>query len=89
MSPTRPRHEVTETSEVAAALDDAALRWPEDASNRAALVRRLLVAGQAALQQERNAAAEARRAAIMRTSGALSGAFDDGHLEQLREGWPA
>ena len=38
---TRPRHQVTETDELAAALDEAAVRWPD--LSRGRLITRLAV----------------------------------------------
>src|ERR1019366_8168817 len=35
---TRPRHVITETDEIARAIDDAAKRWPEDRNSRARLL---------------------------------------------------
>lgn len=43
---TRPRHQVTETDELAAALDEAAVRWPE--LSRGQLITRLALEGQRA-----------------------------------------
>jgi len=63
---TRPRHYVTETPELAAALDAAALRWP-DISRSQLLVRLALSAGEAerVAEQERR---DRRLAALERLS---------------------
>ena len=87
MPTTRPRHVVTETDELARALDAAARRWPEDGQSRAKLLLHLVYEGQRALQDEAAANAAGRRAAIERTSGILTGAYGPGYLEQLREDW--
>jgi hypothetical protein len=85
----RPRHAITETDEVARALDDAARRWPEDRDARGRLLLRLLHAGHEAIGTNREAEAADRRQAIARTSGALTGAYDEGYLSDLRDDWPA
>lgn len=89
MPTTRPRHLITETDQVAKALDDAARRWPEDRGSRAKLLLHLVEEGHQALLDEAAERREARIAAIRRTSGSLTGSYDAGYLAQLREDWPA
>jgi len=89
MPTTRPRHLVTETDQVAQALDDAARRWPEDRGSRAKLLLHLIEEGHRALLDEAGDRRRARLAAIKRTGGSLSGVYDDDYLERLREDWPA
>jgi hypothetical protein len=79
---------ITETDDLAAALDAAAIRWPEIGSRRELLLR-LVEEGRQVIEGERAGEAERRRAAIERTSGALTGAYEPGYLEQLRDEWPA
>lgn len=88
MPTTRPRHTVTETEDVARALDDAARRWP-DVRSRSQLLLQLLAEGHASLRREDAEETERRREAIRRTSGILTGAFDPGYLSDLRDDWPA
>lgn len=88
MPTTRPRHTLTETDELAAALDEAARRWPEDADSRSRLLLRLIEAGQQALDEERKRRRRRRLAAVERTAGALTGVYPSGYLEQLRGEWP-
>ena len=57
---TRPRLMITETDEVAAALDVAAARWPEVASRRELLLR-LVEQGRAVIEHERADETERRR----------------------------
>lgn len=89
MPTTRPRHLVTETDQVAKALDAAARRWPEDRHSRAKLLLHLVEVGHQALLDQAAERHHARRAAIRRTSGALAGTYEDSYLERLREDWPA
>lgn len=74
---------ITETDDIAEALADAAERWP--GLSPAELLRRLVAEGHAALR----ASIDAERQAVARTSGALTGVFQPGDLEALREDWPA
>jgi len=85
---TRPRLTITETDDVAAALDAAAARWPEVRSRRELLLR-LVEQGREVIDRDRDGAIENRREAIRRTSGALTGAYEPGYLERLRDDWPA
>jgi hypothetical protein len=88
MPTTRPRLTITETDELAAALDAAAARWPEVHSRRELLLR-LVEEGREVIDRDRDEETARRRAAIRRTSGALTGAYEPGELERLRDDWPA
>lgn len=83
----RPRHVITETDDVARALDDAAKRWP-DSPNRTRLLIRLVEEGDRSLAEREDEAAARRREAITRTSGALTGMYEPGYLAELRRDWP-
>jgi len=85
----RPRHTITETDDVAEALDIAAQRWPEDRGARQRLLLRLVRAGRDALSSQQDKVAADRGRAIARTSGALSGVYRVDELERLRDDWPA
>jgi len=85
---TKPRHTLTETDELAAALDAAARRWPDDASSRPRLLLRLVEAGERAINQEREQERTRRRVAVEHTAGALTGVYPPGYLERLRDEWP-
>lgn len=89
MPTTRPRHLITESDEVAAALDDAARRWPEDRDSRGKLLLHLIAEGHRALQGAAQREGRRRSDAIRRTSGALTGAYDADYLKELRADWPA
>jgi hypothetical protein len=88
MPTTRPRLTITETDDVAAALDAAAARWPEVDSRRELLLR-LVAQGRDVIDRDRDETVSRRRDAIRRTSGALTGAYEPGYLERLRDDWPA
>jgi hypothetical protein len=84
----RPRLTITETDDVAAAIDAAAARWPEVRSRRELLLR-LVEQGREVIARDRVEASERRRDAIRRASGRLTGAYEPGPLERLRDDWPA
>lgn len=88
MPTNRPRLTITETDDVAAALDAAAARWPEVDSRRELLLR-LVAQGRDVIDRDRDETVSRRREAIRRTSGALTGAYEPGYLERLRDDWPA
>jgi len=89
MPTTRPRHLITESEKVAQALDDAARRWPADSGNRAKLLLHLVEEGHRAVVGQQESAMHDRRDAVARTSGALTGLYGRGYLNELRGDWPA
>lgn len=84
---TRPRHSITETDDVAAALDAAAERWPGE--SRATLLRRLVHEGYRALDAESARRRLGRLAAVRKASGAMTGVYRSDEPERLRDDWPA
>ncbi|KAA1250197.1 hypothetical protein F0Q45_10975 [Mycobacterium simiae] len=87
MPTTRPRHFVTETDDLAEALDRAAQRWP--GRSRPQLLVRLALEGDRAAVETQEARRERRRAVIEELSGSLPGVYGPGYLEDLREDWPS
>lgn len=79
----KPRYTVTDSDVVSELLDQAQRRWPE-VSDRKELLLRLAEVGREATERE----GAARRAAVADTAGALSGVYESGELERLREDWP-
>ena len=88
MPTNRPRHVITETDAMARILDDAAERWPQDRTKRSRLLLHLVEEGHRHLGEDLEAARQRRRGRIAQTSGALSGSYEQGYLERLREDWP-
>lgn len=84
MPTTKPRYTVTDTGELSKQLDQAQRRWP-DVHDRKELLLRLASAGRDAIERE----ASERGVAIRETAGALTGVYQPGELERLREDWPA
>lgn len=87
MPTTRPRHFVTESDDLAEALDAAAERWP--GVSRGHLLVRLALAGHDAAKQASDERRRRRLAAVREHSGILTGAYGPGHLQGLREEWPS
>ena len=81
---TKPRYMLTDTGELSDLLDAAERRWPE-VTDRKALLLRLAAAGAEAIATD----AEKRREEIDATAGVLTGVYEPGELERLREDWPA
>lgn len=86
MPTTRPRYQVTETPEVARALDQAARRWPGE--SRSKLLLRLVEAGAGILERAERANEEAHHAAVWASSGRYAEAFGPHYLAELRADWP-
>jgi hypothetical protein len=82
----RPRHVVTESDELAEALDAAAIRFP--GLSRPQLLVRLALEGHAQAQQAREDRRQRRLAALRRHSGSFTGAYGEGYLSNLRQEWP-
>ncbi len=77
---------VTESDELRAALDAAAIRWP--GTSRSELLARLALAGAGAVHRSDAERAEHRRAALHALVGAFSGCYGPGYLDGLRSEWP-
>lgn len=80
---TKPRYTLTDTGELSKQLDRAQRRWPE-IRDRKELLLKLAAVGQETLERE----ADERARAVAETAGALSGVYEPGELERLREDWP-
>lgn len=83
----RPRHTITETEAVGRALDTAQRRWPDE-RNRQRLLLRLIEEGDRTVRSEVTKQAQRRTEMIKRASGAASGMYKPGYMEELRDEWP-
>lgn len=87
MPTARPRHFVTETDDLAAALDAAAAQWPN--LSRPQLLVQLALEGHQSVQHAHDERHHRKLAAVREHSGALTGAYATDYLDRLREEWPA
>ena len=78
---------MTETDDLAEALDEAARRWPD--LSRAQLLVRLALEGHHAVQQTHGEQQRRRLEAIRTYSGCLKGVYGPEYLKNLDEDWPA
>src|SRR6201996_3858359 len=84
LSPTtKPRYTGTDPRDLSDHLDQAQRRWPE-IRDRKELLLKLAAAGRDAIEEK----ATDRARAVEETAGALSGVYEPGELERLREDWP-
>ncbi len=74
---------LTETDEIARALNDAAFVWPELRSDRAGLLRKLVETGHAALNKPGGA-----RELVRRAAGAATGTYPRNARAELLAEWP-
>ncbi len=86
MPTTRPRHFVTETDDLAEALDAAAQRWP--GLSRSQLLVRLAMEGNRAARQKDGTERAKWLELVHRHSGAVTGVFEEDYLTKLRDEWP-
>jgi hypothetical protein len=80
---TKPRYTLTDTGELSEQLDQAQRLWPQ-VRDRKELLLKLTAAGRDAIERE----GTDRVRAVEETAGALSGVYEPGELERLREDWP-
>lgn len=88
MPTNRQRFTVTATDDLTRALDEAALRWPEERDQPTRLLLHLVAQGCTSIRHEREAARKADLAVLNRAAGALTGVYQEGYLEELRADWP-
>ncbi len=88
MPTVRPRHMITETDEIARAIDAAALVWPRFADDRAALLRQLIDTGAERVASIEDERVTARRDAIEKWAGAFTGVFPPNAAQLLKDEWP-
>ena len=86
MPTARPRYQVTETDEVARALDAAERRWPGEPRSR--LLVRLIVDNGAAVSELNEAESTRRLRALDEMAGSFPGLSRPGWRDELRSEWP-
>jgi len=82
------RHTLSETPDIARALDRAAEAWPDLAADRAALLRRLVEAGYESLVQRSSEIVASRREAIQDGAGSAHDIYPPAGLQSLKTEWP-
>lgn len=78
---------MTETDDLAHALDAGEARWPN--LSRAQILVQLALEGHRAAQRVRDEVRLGKLAALREHSGMLTGAYGRAYLDGLREEWPA
>ena len=87
MPTARHRYQITETDEVARALEAAERRWPGEPRSR--LIVRLITENGESLGEVNEIEAERRRAAVHAIAGTFPGLSNPSLLKELRDEWPA
>lgn len=80
---------ITESDELAHALDAAARRWPEHRNNRSELLRQIVRIGAERLEHAETERVAQRRAAVERNAGKFSNVWPTDWREAARDEWPA
>jgi len=83
-----PRHTITETPDIAAAIDQAGRAWPEASGNRAELARRLIVAGVPQAEATTAARLSRRQATVEALAGRFTGLYPSDAAAELKAEWP-
>lgn len=86
MPTNRHRYQVTETDDVARALDAAERRWPGEPRSR--LIVRLITENGDRVAEVSDVEIARRRAALDAIGGTFSGMYPSGYLDELRAEWP-
>lgn len=89
MPTTRQRYMITESDELAHALDAAARLWPELRDNRGELLRRIVQVGSETIEHQESDRVARRRAAIAANAGKFKGLWPAGEARRLADEWPA
>lgn len=79
---------ITESNELASALDDAAKIWPDARENRAELLRRLVYVGSEALSTAKTKQRATKLAAINKCAGSMNGVWPRNWRNELKAEWP-
>jgi hypothetical protein len=79
---------ITESDQLAKALDHAAKVYPELRDERAELLRQLIERGIQSLEAEVDEKIEARMKAVRMVAGSMPGVWPANWREEMRAGWP-
>jgi hypothetical protein len=78
----RPRHVLTETDDLAEAIDVAAAHYPGE--SRADVVRHLVRLGAETIAEQQ----DHHRREVLDRAGRYPGLYPEGYLDDLRDEWP-
>ena len=79
---------ITETDELATALNRAAILWPELAGQRALLLRKILEVGIESIDKDTAKLTDARLANVQKLAGSMNDVWPSNWKEELAEDWP-
>lgn len=79
---------ITESDDLSQSLDRAAQLWPELASERSALLKRILDLGIEDVRRHSIANQTKKKQAILRVAGSLSEVWPEGWRSELSNEWP-
>lgn len=79
---------ITESDELAHALEDAGRLWPEIRGQRTALLKKIISAGIQSVESESEQLKSARLAALDKYSGAFTGLWPQGWHQNMVAEWP-
>ncbi|MDR1393309.1 MAG: hypothetical protein LBJ62_05000 [Bifidobacteriaceae bacterium] len=82
-----PRHAITETPEIAAAIDSGHAEWPS-VSSRAEIVRRLILEGSGAIRRRHHGRKASHAKAVEQWAGSTPGVFPPDAVTALHGEWP-
>lgn len=80
---------ITETDDLALALDKAAGLWPEDRNKRAELLRHIIDQGSAAVHSMTEKKVQQRLAALENINGLYTDLWPENWREEMLQEWPA
>jgi len=84
----RPRHMITESDQIALALENAALLWPEAKGDRSKLLKKILETGIQNIETQLQSQQSKRLGAISAASGSLANAWPTNWREERDLQWP-
>ncbi|RKR76578.1 hypothetical protein [Frondihabitans australicus] len=88
MATTLHRYSVSETPELAHAIDIVLVTYDELQNNRSAALRRIIDEGSKAIEREREKRIAKRRAAILEHAGSLTDVYPADAAARLKDEWP-
>ena len=80
---------ITESDELAKALDTAARIWPEHRENRSELLRQIVRVGTERIENTESERVSRRKAAIEASAGRFRHLWPSDWRDEMRDEWPA